>query len=75
MCRSAALFQMKYYEDCIKDIDRSLAAGYPKLQNLYLLYVRKAKCQKFLNEDYADCLADALKVCVLLDSQKFSKLK
>ena len=62
---------MKYYEDCIKDIDRSLAAGYPKLQNLYLLYVRKAKCMKFLNEDYADCLADAFKVC---DSVKLADI-
>jgi len=50
------------YEDCIKDVDRALASGYPKKQQLYSLHLRKAQCLKFLNRDYADCLADALKV-------------
>jgi hypothetical protein len=60
--RSAALFHMNFYEDCIKDIDRALASGYPKLQNLYNLHLRKAKCLKFLKKDHLGCLADATKV-------------
>jgi hypothetical protein len=62
LCRSAALFHSKLFEDCIKDIDRALFSGYPKKQQLYSLYLRKAKCLKFLNKDYADCLAQAMKV-------------
>jgi SET and MYND domain-containing protein 4 len=62
--RSAALFQMKLYEDCIKDVDRALALGYPKSQEIYSLHLRKAKCLKFLGKDYAECVADAIKVCI-----------
>jgi hypothetical protein len=62
MCRSAALFQMNLFEDCIEDIDRAVDTGYPKKQQLYGLFLRKAKCLKFLKRDYADCLADAMKV-------------
>jgi hypothetical protein len=53
---------MKLYEDCIMDIDRALVSGYPKKQQLYNLYLRKAKCLKFLNKDYVSCLADVTKV-------------
>jgi hypothetical protein len=60
--RSAALFQMKLFEDCIIDIDRALASGYPKKQQLYSLYLRKARCLKFLRKDFTDCLSEAMKV-------------
>jgi hypothetical protein len=61
-CRSAALFQMNYYKDCIKDIDRALECGYPKPQLLYMLHLRKAKCLKFLKKDYDGCVADTMQV-------------
>jgi hypothetical protein len=60
--RSAALFQMKFYKDCIKDIDRALVLGYPKSQQLYSLHLRKAKCLKFLGKDFSDCLDETMKV-------------
>jgi hypothetical protein len=66
LCRSAALFHVKMFEDCIEDINRALAAGYPKEQQLYSLYLRKAQCLKFLDKDYADCLAEAIMVCNFL---------
>jgi hypothetical protein len=50
------------FEDCIKDVDRALNCGYPKKQQLYTLYLRKAKCLKYLNRDYLDCLDDSFKV-------------
>jgi len=43
-------------------IDRALVCGYPKKQQLYSLYLRKAKCLKFLKKDYVGCLADVMKV-------------
>lgn len=53
---------MNLYEDCIKDIDRALVAGYPKNQQLYTLHLRKAKCLKILKKNYSGCLADTFKV-------------
>jgi hypothetical protein len=53
---------MKLYEDCFKDVDRALALGYPKNQQLYNLHLRKAKCLKFLGKDYTECMAEAIKV-------------
>ena len=42
--RSAALFHLAKYADCIKDIENALHHGYPK--NLqFKLYERKGKCQ------------------------------
>jgi hypothetical protein len=58
---------MNLFEDCIKDIDRALDAGYPKKQQLYSLYLRKAKCLKFLEKDYVDCLAETMKVYSLFE--------
>jgi hypothetical protein len=55
---------MNFYEECIKDIDRALVCGYPKNQQLYTLHVRKAKCLKFLGQDYEGCLADAMEVSI-----------
>jgi hypothetical protein len=60
---------MKLYEDCFKDVDRALALGYPKSQQLYNLHLRKAKCLKFLGKDYAECVAEAFKVTFLLKCQ------
>jgi hypothetical protein len=55
---------MRLYEECIKDIDRALVCGYPKKQQIYSLYLRKAKCLKFLKKDYIGCLADVMKVLI-----------
>lgn len=41
--RSAVLFELGQYEDCIKDIDMALRYGYPKLLHSKLAE-RKAKC-------------------------------
>jgi hypothetical protein len=62
VCRSAALFHTKHYEDCIKDINRAIDSGYPKPEMLYRLYLRKAQCLKFLKMDFEGCLTDAMKV-------------
>jgi hypothetical protein len=59
---------MKLYEECIKDIDRALVCGYPKKQQLYSLYLRKAKCLKFLKKDYVGCLADVMKVLICVQN-------
>jgi hypothetical protein len=56
---------MKCYKDCVRDIDRALVLGYPKIQQLYSLHLRKAKCLKFLGKDFADCLDEAMKVSSL----------
>lgn len=62
--RSAALFHMKLYKDCMKDIDRSLVLGYPNDHLKYNLHIRKAKCLQFLDKDYSHALADALQVFI-----------
>jgi hypothetical protein len=53
---------MKFFKDCIRDIDRALVLGYPKNRQLYTLHLRKAKCLKFLGKDFADCLQKAMQV-------------
>jgi len=42
---------MKMYNDCLKDIERAISLSYP--ENLqHKLYLRKAKCLKFLGLDF-----------------------
>jgi tetratricopeptide (TPR) repeat protein len=64
--RSAALFQMRLYKDCIKDIDRALDIGYPNHKQKYSLHLRKAMSMKFLKKDHTEALNDALMVVELL---------
>ena len=61
-CRSAALFHMHLYKDCIKDIDRAFVLGYPNHQLKYSLHLRKAMCLQFLKKDHTEVLNDALHV-------------
>jgi hypothetical protein len=53
---------MKFYEDCIKDIDRALDLGYPNHKQEYNLHFRKAMCMKFQRKDITEALSDALMV-------------
>lgn len=46
--RSAALFQLELYEDCIKDISVSISKKYPS-HLLPKVLLRKAKCFRKLN--------------------------
>ncbi|XP_046603722.1 SET and MYND domain-containing protein 4-like [Neodiprion virginianus] len=41
--RSAALYYMDNFKDCLKDIDLAINIGYPK-KLLYKLYIRNAQC-------------------------------
>jgi hypothetical protein len=61
--RSAALFHMRLYKDCIKDIDRALVLGYPNHKQEYTLHLRKAMCLQFLKKDHTEALDNALNVC------------
>ncbi|XP_059471210.1 SET and MYND domain-containing protein 4-like isoform X2 [Neocloeon triangulifer] len=59
--RSAALFHMKLYKDCMKDIDRALRSGFP--ENLrWKLFLRKARCLKYLGQDHEPALQEAIQV-------------
>jgi tetratricopeptide (TPR) repeat protein len=60
--RSAALFHMQLYKDCIKDIDRALLLGYPNHQLQHNLHLRKAMCLQFLKKDHTEALNNALMV-------------
>lgn len=40
--RSAALYHMQKYEDCLKDVARAYKFGYPK-EKIYKLYEREAQ--------------------------------
>ena len=47
--RSATLYQLKHYRDCLADIEIALKYGYPEhLQ--YKLYDRKGRCQTEMAE-------------------------
>jgi hypothetical protein len=56
---------MKFYEDCIKDIDRALDLGYPNHPLEYNLHLRKAMCLQFLKRDHTKALNNALMVIFL----------
>lgn len=45
--RSAVLFGMQKYEDCLADIDRAVRHGYPE-RSMYKLLCRRAKCHQFV---------------------------
>lgn len=47
--RSAALFHLKEYEHCLRDIDQSLASNKYPSQNLYKLFERKGICHQQMN--------------------------
>ncbi|XP_076332160.1 protein-lysine N-methyltransferase SMYD4-like [Tachypleus tridentatus] len=47
--RSAALFHLHMYKECIKDIDRAFQQGYPR-ELSYKLYQRKGMCLRYLND-------------------------
>ena len=57
---------MKLYKDCMKDIERAFVLGYPHDDRKYNLYIRKAKCQQFLDKDYTQALEEALQVLDLI---------
>ncbi|XP_059485308.1 SET and MYND domain-containing protein 4-like [Neocloeon triangulifer] len=69
--RSAALFRLGFFEDCLKDISRALAHDYP--DNLkYKLYIREAKCL-FINPElgsWHECLLRAQDVVIDRKSKK-----
>jgi len=52
------------YEDCIKDIDRAISQGYPE-DKQYKLYLREARCLKYLSEDFETSLEKVNLVCAL----------
>jgi tetratricopeptide (TPR) repeat protein len=73
--RSAALFHMQLYKDCIKDIDRALILGYPNHQLKYNLHLRKAMCLQFLIKDHTEALNDTLQVkCIQKDFKNQIKI-
>ena len=49
--RSAALFQMQLFNDCISDIDAAVKRNYPT-QLMSKVLLRKAKCLQKLGQDY-----------------------
>ncbi|XP_053983664.1 SET and MYND domain-containing protein 4-like [Hylaeus volcanicus] len=51
--RSAALFKLKKYEECIRDIDRALALNYPDYLKAKI-YIRKIECLEALEHPNAD---------------------
>lgn len=55
--RSAALFQMELFTECISDIDAALEKNYPSILVPKVL-VRKAKCLCKLSQDYNQILAN-----------------
>ncbi|KAF7995875.1 hypothetical protein HCN44_006982 [Aphidius gifuensis] len=62
--RSAVLFKVRLYEDCLVDIERALTSGYP--DNLKTkLFVRQALCFKALQPDFdiesSSSIANAMK--------------
>jgi len=64
--RSAALFHINMYKDCINDVKRALDFGYP--DNLqYKLHVREARCWNYLNErtKSTECFEKSLEVCIV----------
>jgi len=52
---------MKLYEDCLKDIERAITLGYPENKQPFL-YLRKAKCFKYLGQDFEISLEKAKQV-------------
>ena len=48
--RSAALFGLEQYSDCLSDIRLAINAGYPD-ESLYKLLVRKAKCHQYVETE------------------------
>lgn len=68
--RSAALFKLKKYEDCIKDIDRALNSGYPDKLKTKLLK-RKGLCLTRLGSPEADSLFQ--EALLWLDKMTLSK--
>ncbi|XP_022244902.1 SET and MYND domain-containing protein 4-like isoform X2 [Limulus polyphemus] len=47
--RSAALFHLHMYKECLKDIERAFQQGYPQ-ELSYKLYQRKGMCLHYLND-------------------------
>lgn len=47
--RSACFFEMKMFNECLRDIDMAKKSNYPKNQ-LNKLELRATKCQKFMND-------------------------
>jgi hypothetical protein len=52
------------FEECLEDIRRAESNGYEK-KLLYKLYLREARCLKYLGREYSECFQKALKVCIV----------
>jgi hypothetical protein len=63
--RSAALFYMCKFEECLGDITRAALNDYDE-KLLYKLYLREARCLKYLGRDHLECYKKAVKVCYFL---------
>jgi hypothetical protein len=61
ICRSAVLFYMCKFEECLEDIIRAESNEYDK-RLLYKLYLREARCLKYLGRDYLECYKKAVNV-------------
>lgn len=58
--RSTCLLKMQRYNECLKDIELAIGAGYPE-QKMKKLHDRKAECMKGI-ENGTDVVVDALKL-------------
>ncbi|CAL4111080.1 unnamed protein product, partial [Meganyctiphanes norvegica] len=68
--RASVLFELKQYEMCISDIDRSMSLGYPKpLQ--YRAFAMKNSCLTHLQNQQEDNLDQSI---ASIDDLKFSEL-
>ncbi|XP_049828172.1 SET and MYND domain-containing protein 4-like [Schistocerca gregaria] len=72
--RSAALFYLGAYEECLKDIELALGNNYPESLK-YKLYTRKAECMEKLNRykeaiDAYNCALQLLKDANIGDAEE-----
>jgi tetratricopeptide (TPR) repeat protein len=61
--RSAALYNMRRYEDCLVDIENAIANDYDS-KKIYKILLRKTRCMQLLGKNYVKELQETLKVLI-----------